>query len=42
MRDDVKVAVLREDDEPVGFFPYQRQRGNVGVPVGSPRAISKA
>ena len=36
VRDDVEVAVLREDDEPVGFFPYQRQRGNVGVPVGGP------
>ncbi|MGA2620309.1 MAG: GNAT family N-acetyltransferase [Thermoguttaceae bacterium] len=34
VRHDVEVAVLREDDRPVGFFPYQRQRGNVAVPVG--------
>ncbi len=36
VRDDVETAVLREGDEPVGFFPYQRQRGNVAVPVGGP------
>ncbi len=30
----VEVAVLAEGGEPVGFFPFQRTAGNVGVPVG--------
>ena len=36
VRKDVEVAILREGEEAVGFFPYQRQRGNVAVPVGGP------
>lgn len=35
VRDDVEVAVLRHDHRIVGFFPFQRERRNVGVPVGS-------
>lgn len=34
VRDDVEVAVLHEQGGPVGFFPYQRQTGDLGVPVG--------
>jgi CelD/BcsL family acetyltransferase involved in cellulose biosynthesis len=34
VRDDVEVAVLEADGEPVGFFPYQRSRRNAGIPVG--------
>ncbi len=34
VRDDVEVAVLHEDGEIVGFFPFQRNRFNVGKPVG--------
>ena len=30
----VEVAVLEEEGEPAGFFPFQRTAGNVGVPVG--------
>jgi len=34
VRTDVEVAVLEQDGQPVGFFPYQRGRGDIGVPVG--------
>ena len=34
VRDDVEVGVLEECGEPVGFFPFQRMRRNVGKPVG--------
>jgi CelD/BcsL family acetyltransferase involved in cellulose biosynthesis len=33
VRGDVEVAVCREGGEPVGFFPYQRSRRNIGKPV---------
>lgn len=32
----VEVAVLEEEGRPVGFFPFQRRRDNVGRPVGGP------
>ena len=34
VRDDVEVAVLEDAGRPVGFFPYQRDRGDIGRPVG--------
>lgn len=34
VRSDVAVAVLEEDGEPVGFFPFQRGRWGAGRPVG--------
>lgn len=34
VRDDVEVAVLEQDGEAVGFFPYQRRRRNIAKPVG--------
>jgi CelD/BcsL family acetyltransferase involved in cellulose biosynthesis len=34
-RDDVEVAILGQDGEPVGFFPFQRTARNVGKPVGT-------
>ena len=34
IRNDVEVAVLEEHGEMVGFFPYQRARGNIAQPVG--------
>ena len=34
VRDDVEVAVAEVDGRPVGFFPYQRGRANIGRPVG--------
>jgi len=33
VRDGVEVAVLEEDGQSVGFFPFQREPGNVGIPV---------
>ncbi len=33
LRDDVEVAVLEENSEPAGFFPFRRARGNVGLPI---------
>jgi CelD/BcsL family acetyltransferase involved in cellulose biosynthesis len=33
-RDDVHIAVLGDDDDPAGFFPFQRDRRAVGHPVG--------
>src|SRR4051794_1927476 len=32
---DVEVAVLEESSAPIGFFPFQRSRFSVGLPVGS-------
>ena len=34
VRSDVRVAVLWEDEEIVGFFPFQRNRLHMGRPVG--------
>ncbi|MFN3219083.1 MAG: GNAT family N-acetyltransferase [Acidimicrobiales bacterium] len=34
VRDDVEVAVLGQDGETVGFFAFQRRRGNTAVPAG--------
>lgn len=34
VRNDVEVAVLYRDDEPAGFFPFERDRRNVARPVG--------
>ena len=34
VRDDVEVAALEDAGRPVGFFPYQRDRGDIGRPVG--------
>ena len=34
VRDDVRVAVIEEDDRIVGFFPYQSADGVVAKPVG--------
>ncbi len=34
-RNDVHVAVLEADEQPVGFFPFQRGRFGLGSPVGS-------
>jgi CelD/BcsL family acetyltransferase involved in cellulose biosynthesis len=36
VRGDVEVALLEEDSEPVGFFPFQRGRWGIGRPVGGP------
>ncbi len=38
VRKDVEVAVLEENGQPVGFFPFQRRHGNVGRPIGGPMA----
>ncbi len=34
VRDDVEIAILEQDQHPVGFFPFQRNRFNIGLPVG--------
>ena len=34
VRDDVEIAILEEEALPVGFFPFQRNKWNSGVPVG--------
>ncbi|MGW8256189.1 MAG: GNAT family N-acetyltransferase [Thermoguttaceae bacterium] len=34
VRSDVEVAILDDGNETVGFFPFQRGKGNVGFPVG--------
>ncbi|MBC8355940.1 MAG: GNAT family N-acetyltransferase [Planctomycetes bacterium] len=34
VRDDVEVAVLLEDEQPVGFLPFQRLGSRAGKPVG--------
>jgi len=36
VRNDVRVAVLEEDGEAAGFFPFQRGRWGIGRPVGGP------
>lgn len=35
VRDDVEVAVLEHANETLGFFPFQRSKGNRGLPVAS-------
>jgi len=34
VRDDVQVALIEDGGELVGFFPFQRSRGNVALPIG--------
>ncbi len=34
VRDDISVAILRDQDEIVGFFPFQRVGGKKAYPVG--------
>lgn len=34
VRDDVRVAVIQEDNIPVAFFPYQSGSAGLGLPVG--------
>ena len=34
VRDDVEVAVIEDGAQVVAFFPFQRGRRSVGVPVG--------
>jgi CelD/BcsL family acetyltransferase involved in cellulose biosynthesis len=34
VRNDVETAVLYENGRTVGFFPFQRGKGDVGLPVG--------
>src|SRR5262245_16403971 len=34
VRDDVEVAIAESDRRIVAFFPFQRERGVVGQPVG--------
>lgn len=34
VRDDVEVAVLKQNDEIIGFFPFQRGRLSLGKPLG--------
>ncbi len=36
VREDVEVAILEEAGGPLGFFPFQRTRGNIANPVGGP------
>jgi CelD/BcsL family acetyltransferase involved in cellulose biosynthesis len=36
VRDDVRVAVIENDGQPVGFFPHQRTLLGMGKPVGGP------
>ncbi|PHS17450.1 MAG: hypothetical protein COA78_03125 [Blastopirellula sp.] len=35
VRDDVEVGVMVSNDQPVGFFPFQRSPNNAALPVGS-------
>ena len=35
VRKDIEVAVIHQEDGPVGFFPFERHPGNVGFPVAS-------
>ena len=30
----VEVAIIEDGGEPMAYFPFQRSRGNVGIPVG--------
>jgi CelD/BcsL family acetyltransferase involved in cellulose biosynthesis len=34
VRDDVETGIIEDGNEIVGFFPFQRGRGNLGLPVG--------
>jgi CelD/BcsL family acetyltransferase involved in cellulose biosynthesis len=34
VRNDVEVGILEDGNDIVGFFPFQRCKGNVGLPVG--------
>jgi CelD/BcsL family acetyltransferase involved in cellulose biosynthesis len=34
VRNDVEVAILKQDGQTVGFFPFQRGKLNLGKPVG--------
>ncbi|MEW4565562.1 GNAT family N-acetyltransferase [Bremerella sp. JC770] len=34
VRDDVRVAVIQQNDVPVAFFPYQQGTSGFGLPVG--------
>ncbi len=34
VRSDVEVGILEDGNEVMGFFPFQRGKGNVGVPAG--------
>src|SRR5688572_6159544 len=34
VREDVEVAVLTEERQTVGFFPFQRGKLNLGKPIG--------
>ncbi len=34
VRDDVRVAVIEKENQPVAFFPYQRGSSGLGLPVG--------
>jgi CelD/BcsL family acetyltransferase involved in cellulose biosynthesis len=36
VRDDVHIAVAFRGEEPVAFFPFQRNAWNAGAPVGGP------
>jgi CelD/BcsL family acetyltransferase involved in cellulose biosynthesis len=36
VREDVEVGILQENGQWLGFFPFQRNKDNIGVPVGSP------
>ncbi len=38
VRDDVQVALLERAGAVVGFFPFQRGRGGIGLPVGGARS----
>jgi CelD/BcsL family acetyltransferase involved in cellulose biosynthesis len=35
VRDDVEIAVLRDEGRYVGFLPFHRTRHNVGLPIGT-------
>lgn len=35
-RGDVLVAIIRDDNDVTGFFPFHRRSAKVGVPVGGP------
>lgn len=36
VRDGIEVAILEQDGQPVGYFPFQRRHDNVGRPVAGP------
>jgi CelD/BcsL family acetyltransferase involved in cellulose biosynthesis len=35
VRNDVEIAVMKDDQRPIGFLPFQRERCNIGRAVGS-------